>query len=95
MSNEETKPAVTKNPDRFELRVDGELVGFADYQLQGDRMVLPHTEIDPASGGRGLGGVLVRAALDDVRAQGLKAVPACSFVDHYITRNPEYADLRA
>ncbi len=95
MSNEVTKPAVTKNADRFELRVDGELVGFADYQVRGDRMVFDHTAIDPASGGRGLGGVLVRAALDDVRAQGLKAVPTCSFVDDYITRNPEYADLRA
>lgn len=89
MSNE-----VTKTDDRFELRVDGELVGFADYQVRGDRMVFDHTEIDPASGGRGYGGVLVRAALDDVRTQGLKAVPACSFVDDYINRHPEYADLR-
>ncbi len=94
MSTEVAKTAVTKNPDRFELRVDGELVGFADYTVRGDRMVFDHTEIDPASGGHGYGGVLVRAALDDVRAQGLKAVPACSFVDDYINRNPEYADLR-
>jgi len=94
MSNDVTKTAVTKNPDRFELRVDGDLVGFADYAVHGERMVFTHTEIDPASGGRGYGGVLVRAALDDVRAHGLKAVPACSFVDDYINRNPEYADLR-
>ncbi len=90
MSNE-----VTKTDDRFELRIDGTLVGFADYHLQGERVVFPHTEIYPASGGRGYGGVLVRAALDDTRTQGLKAVPACSFVDDYIKRNPEYADLRA
>jgi len=86
---------VTKTDNRFELRVDGEMVGFADYRVQGERVVFPHTEIDPASEGRGYGGVLVRAALDDTRTQGLKAVPACSFVDDYINRNPQYADLRA
>ncbi len=90
MSNE-----VTKTDDRFELRIDGTLVGFADYRVQGERVMFPHTEIDPASGGRGYGGVLVRAALDDTRTQGLQAVPACSFVADYIKRNPEYADLRA
>jgi len=86
---------VTKAADRFELRVDGKLIGFADYRVQGGRVVFPHTEIDPAAGGRGYGGVLVRAALDDTRTQGLKAVTACSFVDDYINRNSEYADLRA
>ena len=75
MSNDVTKTAVTKNPDRFELRVDGDLVGFADYAVHGERMVFTHTEIDPASGGRGYGGVLVRAALDDVRAHGPQGRP--------------------
>ncbi len=39
MSNDVTKTVVTKNPDRFELRVDGDLVGFADYAVHGERMV--------------------------------------------------------
>ena len=45
MSNE-----VTKTDNRFELRVDGEMVGFADYRVQGERVVFPHTEIDPLQG---------------------------------------------
>jgi len=54
MSNDVTKTVVTKNPDRFELRVDDQLVGFADYSVRGNRMVFTHTEINRASGGRGL-----------------------------------------
>jgi uncharacterized protein len=44
------------NPDRsrFEVYADGELVGFADYRLQGGAMSLPHTEVQPRYRGRGL-----------------------------------------
>jgi predicted GNAT family acetyltransferase len=80
---------------RYELVIDGELVGVADYRIDGDRIVFPHTEIDPARRGQGLGEVLVRAALDDVRTTGRKVVPHCWFVRDVIAANAEYADLRA
>ena len=40
-------------------------------------MVLVHTDIDPAYEGQGLGSVLVKGALDDLRERGLRAVPLC------------------
>lgn len=80
---------------RYELLVDGELVGVADYRIDGDRIVFPHTEIAPARRGRGLGDVLVRGALDDVRGSGLEVVPACWFVREFLDANDEYADLCA
>ena len=36
----------------------------------GDTIVFTHTEVDPDAGQSGLGGTLVRAALDDVRGRG-------------------------
>jgi uncharacterized protein len=88
---------VTRNDDagRYELRVEDELIGVADFRDDGDRVVFPHTEIDPARRGQGLGAVLVRAALDDVRTRGgtAKVVPACWYVADFIRDNPEYADL--
>jgi predicted GNAT family acetyltransferase len=42
---------------------------------------------------RGLGSALVAGALDDARARGLRVVPICPFVDAYIRRHPDYADL--
>ena len=52
-----------------------------------------HTEIDPDAEGSGLGGTLVRGALDDVRQKGGRVVPRCSFVRGWIERHPEYGDL--
>ena len=50
-------------------------------------------EVDPDAGGGGVGSTLVRGALDDVRANGRRVVPRCSFVRGYIERHPDYADL--
>ena len=81
--------------NRYELVVDGDLAGVADYVADGEVVVLPHTEIDPAQRGRGLGAVLVQGALDDVRAQGRTVVPTCWFVREYIDLHPDEADLLA
>ena len=73
---------------------DGPLVGIASYDVTADGvMIFTHTEVPPQLGGRGIAGALVRYALDDVRARGLKAMPACSYVVDYVRRNPEYEDL--
>ena len=58
-------------------------------------MVFTHTEVDSDSGHSGLGGTLVRAALDDVRSKGGTVVPRCSFVRGWIERHPEYRDMVA
>ena len=78
---------------RYELLVDGELAGIADYHEQGDALVFPHTEIDARRRGQGLGAVLVKGALDDVRPTGRKVVPACWYVGQFVDENPEYRDL--
>jgi uncharacterized protein len=78
---------------RYEIIVDGRLVGIADYQNRGDTLVFPHTEIKPSMRNRGLGAELVRAALDDVRRSGRTVVPRCWYVAQFIDEHPEYADL--
>jgi predicted GNAT family acetyltransferase len=83
---------------RFEIHVDGRLAGFAAYRMKQDGpgpglQVFTHTEIDDAYGGRGLGSVLVRTALDSARSRGLSVRPDCPFVRSYIARHPDYLDL--
>jgi predicted GNAT family acetyltransferase len=80
---------------RFEIRLDDRVVGLASYHIEGTAMTLPHTEIDPSMGGRGLGTVLVAAVLDAARERGLHVLPYCSFVRHYIQQHPETMDLVA
>ncbi len=84
---------------RYEIAVAGRRAGFAAYvdrpggEGGGQRRVFTHTEIDDAYAGQGLGGVLVRSALDAVRASGRRVVPVCPFVSAYLKRHPEYDDL--
>ena len=80
---------------RFELLVDDELIGVADYRVRGDRVVMPHTEIVRPLRGQGYGDVLVQGALDRIRPTGLKVVPTCWFVAQFIDANPDYQDLLA
>jgi uncharacterized protein len=88
---------VRHNPERsrYELLIDGEVVGVADYHLDGDRWTFPHTVIAPERRGQGLGAELVQAALDEVRRHGGTVVPHCWYVADFIDANPAYADLLA
>jgi uncharacterized protein len=79
--------------DRFEIRADGELVGFVQYQLQGTEIALTHTQTDERFRGHGLGGRLVQAALDEARARNLAVLPYCPFVKNWISGHREYAGL--
>ncbi len=80
---------------RFEIELDGELAGFLAYREQGGVLDLVHTEVDPRFEGRGVGGQLVRGALDDARRAGQKVVPSCSFVAAWLERHPDQRDLLA
>ncbi len=86
---------VTDVPEagRYEARAGDRVLGQANYQRRGDRVVFTHTEVDPDAEGSGVGSTLVRGALDDVRAHGRQVVPRCSFVRAWIDRHPGYADL--
>ena len=78
------KVDVRAAPDRnrYEIRVDGSLVGIADYVDRDERRLFTHTEIHPRVGGKGLGEQLVRYALDDSERHGRESVGLCSFVAH-------------
>lgn len=87
---------VTDNRDelRFEARVDGELAGFAAYEIAEDLIMFTHTEVFDAFEGQGVGGALARQALDAVRADGTRQVlPRCPFIRAWIEKHPDYQDL--
>ena len=92
-----TEPEVVDVPEasRYELRLGGRLVGLAAYRRKNGRIVFTHTEVDESFEGRGFGGRLAAAALDDARRQGLEVVPLCPFIAHYIERHPDYEELVA
>src|SRR4051794_16548919 len=87
---------VSRNDDdhRYEAFIDGERVGFAEYQLTDQLVVLTHTEVDDRCEGMGVGSALARGALDDVRRQGdRKVLPLCPFIKSWIKHHEDYQDL--
>jgi uncharacterized protein len=86
---------VEDNPGqhRFEIRVDGEVAGFAEYHLHETQAAFTHTEVAPAFGGQGLASTLIQAALDQARQRGWQVEPFCPFVRAFIGKHPEYRDL--
>lgn len=87
--------AVSDAPERerYEIRVEGELAGFATYKARPDQIAFKHTEIDDRFEGQGLASKLIAFALDDARGRGLAVLPFCPFVRAYVQRHREYAEL--
>jgi predicted GNAT family acetyltransferase len=79
--------------DRYEALIDGTVAGYAAYRTKPGVTNFYHTVVEPAFEGRGVGSVLARRALDDVRARGEKVVADCPFIAGYIQRHEEYRDL--
>ena len=77
---------------RYEFDVDG-ATALLYYRLAPGVITLVHTEVPSALEGRGIGSKLVRAVLDDIRAQGLKVVVRCPFVAAWMGKHPEFNDL--
>jgi NAD+ kinase len=78
---------------RYEILLGGEVAGMLHYRRHGDLVELAHTEIDQAFEGRGLAGRLASAALADARARSTPVRVICPFVQSYLQRHPEYADI--
>jgi predicted GNAT family acetyltransferase len=94
VTQEET-PQLARNDElhRYELRLDGQVVAFAEFRVRPSYLVFTHTETDPFFEGRGFASALARGLLDDVRARGEKLKSVCPFISAYLKRHPEYEDL--
>ena len=76
---------------RFELDGGGAVAELI-YRRRADRLVLVHTEVPDAMSGQGVGGDLVRAAVDRAAAEGLTVVPLCPFARTWLQKHRLSAD---
>jgi predicted GNAT family acetyltransferase len=101
MSDEKPAPAPAPAPasavvdvvaeHRFLLEQDGQKAQLV-YRLNGDRLILTHTEVPEELEGRGIGGMLVRAAADRAAADQLTVVPWCPYARRWLQTHADVAD---
>lgn len=96
---------VSDNADqnRFELRLNGDLVGILGYFDTGRSSGVPsgtrpvvdylHTVIVEDFGHQGLAAVLVGGALDAARRRGWRVRPVCTYVQRFLASHPDYRDV--
>jgi uncharacterized protein len=81
-----------KTRHRYELAVEGHIAATY-YSLADGVITFIHTEVPPELGGRGVASTLIRGALDQVRADGLKVIAQCPVVKAFIDKHADYQDL--
>jgi predicted GNAT family acetyltransferase len=93
-----TEPTVerqeTDGVGLFVLLVDGVKVGTLDYHRAQPQLVhVDYVEVSPRLRGTGLGRVLVQAAADWARENGVTLVPICGYARSVLTSDPAFADV--
>jgi predicted GNAT family acetyltransferase len=66
---------------------------FVSYWLDGDRLVLVHTEVPPKYRGRNVASRLAQGMFEILRKTGRRAVLRCSYLVIWARRHPEYNDI--
>ncbi len=90
----ETRLQLLDNGGVFTTYIDDVAAGTMQFNLRnGNVMVITHTIVEPAFGGKGVGKALVKAGVVYAQEQGYKILPLCSFARAYIERKSELHTL--
>lgn len=79
--------------NQFEWKMNGKSA-VVDYFLNNNIMTITHTYVPRSLEGQGIGAALAKQALDYALENGMKIIPACSFIQVYLARHPEYKVLQ-
>ena len=65
------------------------------YQQQGQVLHITSTPVPDELQGKGMGKVMMEAVLPEIEKAGVKIVPVCSYVVHYMARQKQWSHLLA
>lgn len=80
---------------RYVTTLDGHIAEMS-YSIAGaTRLIIDHSGVPDALRGKGAGQALVRRAVEDAGAAGVKIIPLCPFARAQIGKRPECQDVLA
>ncbi|MFC4162770.1 GNAT family N-acetyltransferase [Epilithonimonas zeae] len=78
----------------FAATFDGQKAGLMTYSWAGDdKIIIDHTEVEPAYNGKGVGKAMVYKAVEFARENNLKIIPLCPFAKATFQKNEEIRDV--
>ncbi|KAD4059618.1 hypothetical protein GD627_00450 [Arthrobacter yangruifuii] len=91
MTSKDIRISRNEGLGRYELRLDGALVGIAEYEEDSDSVALTHTEMESDYRHQGYSSRLAKYAVEDIVSGGGRIKPYCSYMAAYLKKHPEYS----
>lgn len=83
-----------ENKGRVVMYENDVFAGEMTYSWAGDdKIIVDHTEVDPAFGGKGVGKKLFLKLVEFAKEKEIKVMPLCPFAKAMFDKNEEYKDL--
>lgn len=80
---------------RFVIYHDDAAAGEMTYVWVDDhKIIIDHTEVNEAFGGKGYGKQLVMKAVEFARKQEVKIIPLCPFAARVFAKDPDIQDVK-
>ncbi|MNK30367.1 Acetyltransferase (GNAT) family protein [compost metagenome] len=90
----EVKQINRETKGEFIATFDGTKAGVMTYSWAGaDKIIIDHTEVEPAYNGKGVGKEMVYKAVEFARENNLKIIPLCPFATATFKKNEEIRDV--
>lgn len=90
----EVKQTNRETKGEFIATFDGNKAGEMTYSWAGaDKIIIDHTEVEPAYNGKGVGKEMVYKAVEFARENNLKIIPLCPFATATFKKNEEIRDV--
>lgn len=78
----------------FEAFEDGVKIGEMTYSEAGaNKIIIDHTDVDPAQKGQGIGKILLEKAVTFARENDIKIMPLCPFAKAMFDKNVDIRDV--
>jgi uncharacterized protein len=91
---EEVQLKINGEKGFFYIDVNGKHEAMMTFVFAGkDKIIIDHTEVNPAFNGKGFGKKMVEKAVNFAREEQIKIIPLCPFAKKVFDKTPEFKDV--